>query len=395
MGANLSDTTAINAGSAFVFYGDSSVFVDDSTQLDSDQASSSFGFSVASAGDVNGDGFADVIVGAQSYDAGPGNDNEGRAFLFHGSSPKIPNGSVGAADTTFSSGQATSSFGASVAAAGDVNGDGFPDVVIGSPRYDNGETDEGVAFVYLGSATGIASGDVSTAAAWIESDQAGAELGWAVASAGDVNHDGFADLVVGAPEYDAGQTDEGAAFVVLSGPEFGRPALPRQYQAGGGDEIPPWGLSNLNGFDVTLPATHPAGRGLVKLEVEWCPPGAPFGNVVCGSQVSTNWTDVTATATGVTLTETLLGLSADTLYRWRARVLHAPFSGDAPGITQKANPPHGPWRRPQAQAREADLRVLPEPGAVSLLAAGAGWLGILHRWRRRSGSEPQPGAGNM
>ena len=47
------------------------------------------------------------------------------------------------------------SFGVSVGTAGDVNGDGYGDVIVGAPRYDNGETNEGRAFVYHGSATGL------------------------------------------------------------------------------------------------------------------------------------------------------------------------------------------------------------------------------------------------
>ena len=104
--------------------------------------------------------------------------------------------------------------GYSVASAGDVNGDGYGDVIVGAPGYDAGQTDEGAAFVFHGSASGgIADGDPDTAAAQLESDQDGAFFGESVAGAGDVNGDGYADVIVGAGSYDAGQTNEGAAFV--------------------------------------------------------------------------------------------------------------------------------------------------------------------------------------
>lgn len=84
-----------------------------------------------------------------------------------------------------------------------MNGDGYADVIVGSPLYDSGQTDEGAAFVFLGSATGIAGGNASTASAQIKSGQTSANLGESVASAGDVNGDGYADVIVGSPDYDS------------------------------------------------------------------------------------------------------------------------------------------------------------------------------------------------
>jgi hypothetical protein len=74
--------------------------------------------------------------------------------------------------------------------------------------YDNGQTNEGAAFIYHGSAAGIS----TTAAAMVETNQANAQMGLSVAGAGDVNGDGYSDVIVGAYQYDNGETDEGAAF---------------------------------------------------------------------------------------------------------------------------------------------------------------------------------------
>ena len=162
-----------------------------------------FGNSVATAGDVNGDGYSDIIVGAPYFDNGE--TNEGRVFVFHGSAT----GLSAAPDWIAESNQANALFGYAVNCAGDVNGDGYSDVVIGAYQFDGGEFYEGRVFVYHGSATGL-----SAVANWTaESNQVNAIFGFSVASAGDVNGDGYSDVIVGAPRFDNGQTNEGRAFV--------------------------------------------------------------------------------------------------------------------------------------------------------------------------------------
>ena len=119
----------------------------------------------------------------------------------------------GSADAQLESNQADARLGFSVAGAGDVNGDGFADVIVGAFLYDNGQPDEGTAFVHFGGA-----GAFNTSAdALLEANQLNAQLGFSVAGAGDVNGDGFADVIVGAPFYDNGESNEGAAFVYFGG----------------------------------------------------------------------------------------------------------------------------------------------------------------------------------
>ena len=99
----------------------------------------------------------------------------------------------------------------SVASAGDVNGDGYGDVIVGAFEHDNGQTNEGRAYVYLGSAAGL-----GTVPAWTaESDRSGARFGISVATAGDVNADGYSDVIVGAHRYSQGQLGEGRTFLYL------------------------------------------------------------------------------------------------------------------------------------------------------------------------------------
>ena len=171
----------------------------------SNQAGAFYGYSVSTAGDVNGDGFDDVIVGAPFYANGVG-----RVFLYRGSPAGLSDEPVWSPLGD----QEGALFGYSVASAGDVNGDGFADVVVGAPFYDDGETDEGRVFVYFGSPSGPSLTPDWTA----ESDQAGALFGTSVATAGRVNKDRFDDLIVGAPLYDHDEMDEGRAFAYYGSP---------------------------------------------------------------------------------------------------------------------------------------------------------------------------------
>jgi hypothetical protein len=88
-------------------------------------------YSVASAGDVNGDGFSDVIVGAHLFDQRL-RPNEGAAFVYHGSASGLST----TPNWTAESNQGNAQFGVSVASAGDVNGDGFSDVIVGAYMFD-------------------------------------------------------------------------------------------------------------------------------------------------------------------------------------------------------------------------------------------------------------------
>ena len=185
----------------------------------------SLGWSVASAGDVNGDGFDDVIVGAPWYSNGQ--TNEGAAFVYHGRKAGLET----AANWRLESDQAISYFGWSVSTAGDVDADGFDEVIVGADRYDNGQENEGAAFVYHGSALGL-----KTTSGWMgESNQEYGYYGGSVATAGDVNKDGHSDVLIGAPSYDTEENNEsGAVFLNRSGPEGSFYLIPNP---GGGASI--------------------------------------------------------------------------------------------------------------------------------------------------------------
>jgi len=204
VGAPSYDNGQTDEGRAFVYHGSASGLSGSANWTEeNDVASSNFGYRAASAGDVNGDGYADVIVGAGFYTNGQS--LEGRAYVFHGSASGLSVSENWGVESNV--GGVT--FGLGVASAGDVNGDGYSDVIVGANNFSNGQSNEGRAFVYHGSASGL-----STSAAWTaESDVAGAHFGLYVASAGDVNGDGYSDVIVGAQEYSNGQSNEGRAYV--------------------------------------------------------------------------------------------------------------------------------------------------------------------------------------
>ncbi len=194
--------------------------------IEGNQANTALGSKVAPAGDVNGDGYDDVITGGYAFDNGQ--TDEGMVFVYYGSASGLPCGggcpadARAVADWSVESNQDDGRLGAA-GSAGDINGDGYDDVIVASPGFDNGETDEGMVFVYHGSASGLDCGggcpvDAFTAANWsAESNQASAFLGdsGGVTTAGDVNVDGYDDILFSASSYDNPEVDEGAAFIFL------------------------------------------------------------------------------------------------------------------------------------------------------------------------------------
>jgi hypothetical protein len=211
VGAYGNDAAGVDAGAAYVFFGGVGFDTTPDLTLTGAAAGDRFGYSVAagysisSGGSVNGDLYADVIVGAYNNDAG--GSNAGRAYVFFGSaSPDA------VADVTLTGLAASDWFGMSVAGAGDVNADGYTDVIVGANGNDAAGTLAGAAYVFFGGASMDAVADLTLLGA-----AAGDRFGQAVAAAGDVSYDGYDDVIVGAPNSDAAGTDAGAAYVFCGG----------------------------------------------------------------------------------------------------------------------------------------------------------------------------------
>ncbi|UCE19787.1 MAG: FG-GAP repeat protein, partial [Gemmatimonadota bacterium] len=167
-------------GRAYVYFGAATMDNIADVTLDGEGTGNSFGFSVSGAGDVNNDGYDDVIVGADRY-----NSWTGRAYVYFGAA-SMDN----IADVTCTGEGTDNYFGFSVSGAGDVNNDGYDDVIVGAFGY-NSTT--GRAYVYLGAASMDNTADVT-----LDGEGTVNHFGISVSGAGDVNNDGYDDVIVGA-----------------------------------------------------------------------------------------------------------------------------------------------------------------------------------------------------
>jgi hypothetical protein len=188
------------------------------------------GISVDGAGDVNGDGTADVIIGA-FYGDPPGRWNAGQSYIVFGGVHVGATGRIELADLNGSNGFTLNGWhirgeaGGSVASAGDFNGDGYTDFIIGAVWADpDGRADAGQTYVVFGGQ------DVGGKAVVeltlldgrngfvINGIDARDDSARALGGAGDVNGDGFDDIIIGAIGGDAGADDSGEAYVVFGSP---------------------------------------------------------------------------------------------------------------------------------------------------------------------------------
>jgi hypothetical protein len=213
IGARSNGEGGVGAGAAYLVLGPVEGTLDIGlayAKLVGEDAGDAAGMSVSRAGDVDGDGNDDLLIGAHyNGEAGPA---AGAAYLWHG---PVGTGIVdlAGADAKLMGETASDIAGHAVSGAGDVDADGHDDLLIGAPYNDEAASDAGAAYLVHGPITGTV--DLSLADARLVGEDADGYAGWSVSGVGDVDADGHADLLIGAPYNDEAAVDTGAAYLVV------------------------------------------------------------------------------------------------------------------------------------------------------------------------------------
>ena len=232
VGAHGDDPHGNSSGTSFVVFGKRDGTAVELTNVENGiggfvingaNASDYSGWSVSGAGDVNGDGLDDLIVGAFGDD--PNGSKSGASYVVFGKSDGAPvelsNIKLGSGGFVINGVSASDVSGWSVSDAGDVNADGLDDLLVGAWGDDPHSSYSGASFVVYGKSDGAA-----VQLSNVERGIGGFAIngvnyqdysGRSVSSAGDVNGDGFADLIIGAPGDDPHVSASGASFVVFGG----------------------------------------------------------------------------------------------------------------------------------------------------------------------------------
>jgi len=218
--AMYSDRTGLNNGAVYVLHGPlvgslpvvdrADAIFDGEPRFENEWA----GRCTDGVGDVNADGYDDIVGGADGNDRG--GEGAGAAYLLLG--PHSGESNLAGADAIFTGEYSEHRVGGTVAAAGDTDADGTPEILLGAFLHSLGGDDAGAFYLVDGDERGVV--PLLDHEPFRYSDYAGDWLGFFVDGAGDVDGDGYDDVVVGSPKHDGGGEEAGAAFLFY-GPLLG------------------------------------------------------------------------------------------------------------------------------------------------------------------------------
>jgi len=220
IGARMNDDGGNNAGQTYLILGKASGWAMDTNLSDADASFigeddyDESGHAVSGAGDVNGDGYDDFIIGG--WDSGEMSDASQTYLILGKASGWAMGTNLSNVDASFIGESGGDVSGYSVSGVGDFNGDGYDDFIIGAPNGDRGDSNAGQTYLILGKASGWAM-DVMlySADGFFCGENADDISGSYVSGVGDVNGDGYDDFIIGAPANDDGGDDAGQTYLIL------------------------------------------------------------------------------------------------------------------------------------------------------------------------------------
>ncbi len=252
-GSIYEDSADKNAGATYIVYGRAEQFsgevsIGSFTKYTGSNSADKFGAAMAGAGDINADGYDDIVMGAPRF----GEHRTGEVYILYGGSEQLAGGEIADEGQHFSGEAEYDETGTSVSAAGDVNGDGFADIIIGSPGNDTTDDNAGTVYIIFGQVEHYDAQNITDADVILVGETARDSAGLLVAEAGDINADGYSDVLASSPYSSYNASEGGLVYVIYGSATLTNGSLADQVHIYGGNDNDFVGYSMAGNGDVDL-----------------------------------------------------------------------------------------------------------------------------------------------